>query len=79
MSTDLTKGYQLKMLMKNKSTLLKLRKHVKFLFFVTTWGEKIKQKPFIYFKYYESLLKIGRIGLTFGTGRKRVRYGILQR
>ena len=41
--------------------------------------EKIKQKPFIYFKYYESLLKIGRIGLTFGTGRKRVRYGILQR
>ena len=51
--------------MKNESTLLKLRKNVKFLFFVTTWGEKIKQKPFIYFKYYESLLKIGLMRMQF--------------
>ena len=48
----------LKKLMTIKSTLLKIRKHVKFLYLWNYWRKKFMQQPFIFKKYEESLVKI---------------------
>ena len=56
--------------MKNKSTLLKIRKNENFLYLGNPWRKKFMQKHFIFLKIRGIRGKTFRqIGVTFGIGR----------
>ena len=52
--------------MKNKSTLLKIRKNKNFLYLGNPWRKKIHAKTFNFLKNSRNLWQIG---VTFGFGR----------